>query len=143
MTCLEMSVADIQAKVTLYDNTLSERLNDDNFQLKPNNDNTFFLLKLDDLENDTVIPINGDKHAIDVEDVIPQDDPAEEAYDNLINAEVSINVGNKHTLGTVKNALGEPMADPSVNGTITHCSTPVCMRIENQTDPLVNSHKTS
>ena len=67
-----MSVTDIQAKVILYDINLSERLKDDNFQIKPNNDNAFFLLDLDDLDNDTFIPRNGGKHYIDVDNVIPQ-----------------------------------------------------------------------
>ena len=66
-----MSVADIQAKVILYDINLSEWLKDDHFQIKPNNDNTFFLLDLDDLNDNTVIPRNGDEHAIDVDDFIP------------------------------------------------------------------------
>ena len=56
------------------------------------------MINLDDLDNDTVIPRNVDEHAIDVDDVIPQDDPTEESFDTLTNAEVSINVGNKHTL---------------------------------------------
>ena len=73
MTGLDMSVADNQAKVILYDINLSERLKDDNLQLNPNNNNAFFLLDLDDLNNDTVIPRNGDEHAIDVGNVIPQD----------------------------------------------------------------------
>ena len=120
MNRLDMSVTDIQAKVIIYDINLSEQLKYDNFQLKPNNDNAFFLLKLDDLDDDTVIPRNGDKHSIDVDNVIPQDGPTEKTFDTLLNAEVSINVGDKHTLGTVKNALGEPMADPSVDGTIIH-----------------------
>ena len=108
MTRLDMSVADIQAKVILYDINLSELLNDDNFQLKPNNDNAFFLLNLDDLGDDPVIPINGDENAIDVDDVIPQDDPTEEAFDNLLNVEVSINVGDKQILSTVtKRARGD------------------------------------
>ena len=128
MTRLDMSVADIQAKVILYDTTLSEKLNDDNNQLKPNNDNKFFLLDLDNLDDNTVIPRNGDKHAIYVEDVIPQDNPKEEDFDTLLNAELSINVSNKQILSTVKNALGEPMEGPSVDGTITHFLTPVCMR---------------
>ena len=97
-----MSVADIQAKVILYDINLSERLKDDNFQIKPNNDNTFFLLDLDDLNDNTVIPRNGDEHAIDVDDVIPQDDSTEKSFDTLLNANLSINIGDKQTLGTVK-----------------------------------------
>ena len=102
-----MSVTDIQAKVILYDINLSERLEDDNFQLNPNNDNAFFFLDLDNLDDDTVIPRNGDEHAIDIDDVITQDDPTEEAFDTLFNAEVSINVDDKHTLGTVtKRARG-------------------------------------
>ena len=60
MTCLDMSVADIQARVILYDINLSERHKNDNFQLNPNNDNAFFLLDLDDLDDDRVIPRNGD-----------------------------------------------------------------------------------
>ena len=140
---MDMSVADIQAKVIIYDITLSEQLNDDNFQLNPNIDNAFFLHDLDNIDDDTVIPRNGDEHAIDVDNVIPQDDPTEEAFDTLLNVEVSINVGNKHTLSTLKNALGEPMADPSVDRTIIHFSTPVCMRFGCQTGPLVNSHITS
>ena len=87
-TRLDRSVADIQAKVTLYDKNISERLNDDNFQLNPNNDNAFFLLDLDDLYNDTFIPRNGDGHAIHVDNVIPQDDSTEEAFDTLLKAEV-------------------------------------------------------
>ena len=101
------------------------------------------MLTLDDLDDETVIPRNGDKHSIDVDDVIPQDYPKKEAFDTLLNAEVSINVGDKHTLGTVTNALGEPMADPSVDGTIIHFSTPVCMRFGYQTYPLVDSYITS
>ena len=100
------------------------------------------MLDLDDLDDNTVIPRNGDEHAIDVGDVTPQNDPTEEAFDTLLNAEVSINVGKKHTLGTVAKALGEPMADSLVDGTIIHFSTPVCMRFGYQTDPIVNSHIT-
>ena len=43
----------------------------------------------------------------------------------------------------MKNALGGPMADSLVDGTITHFSTPVCMRFGFQTGPLMNSHITS
>ena len=65
------------------------------------------MLDLDDIDDDTVIPRNGDEHAIDVDDVIPQDYPTEEAFDTLLNAEVLINVGDEHTLGTVtKQAWG-------------------------------------
>ena len=142
MTRLDMSFADIQAKVILYYINLSERLKYDNFQLKPNNDNVFFLLDLEDLDNNRVIPRNGDEHAIDVDDVIPQDDPTEEAFDTLLNAEVSINVGDKHTLGTVTKRARGADGSPSVDGTIIHFSTPVCMRFRFQTDPLVNSHIT-
>ena len=68
----------------------------------------FFLLDLDDLDDDTVIPRNGDEHAIYVDDVIPQDDTTEEAFDTLLNAGVSINVSDKHTLSTVtKRAQGD------------------------------------
>ena len=49
------------------------------------------MLDLDDLDDDTVI-----------NDVIPQDNPTEEASDTLLNAEVSINVSDKHILGTAK-----------------------------------------
>ena len=99
MTCLEMSVSDIQTKVTQYDNTLSERLNDDNFQLNPNNDNAFFLLDLYDLDDDTIIPRNGDEHAIDVNDVIPQDDTTEEALIPFLTRRYqSTSVKNTHSV---------------------------------------------
>ena len=75
MNHLDMSVSDIQAKVIIYDINLYERLKDDNYQLNPNNDNAFSLLDLDNLDNYTVIPINGDERPIDVDDVIPLHDP--------------------------------------------------------------------
>ena len=112
MTCLDMSVAEIQAKVIIYDINLSKRLKDDNLQLKPNNDNEFFLLDLDDLDNDTFIPRNGDEHAIDVDNVIPQEDSTKEAFDTLINAEVSINVNDKHALGKVTKRAREADGRP-------------------------------
>ena len=107
MNHLDMSVSDIQAKVIIYDINLYEKLNNNNFQLNPQNDNAFFLLDLYDLDDDTIIPRNGDEHAIYVDDVIPQDYPTEEYFDTLLNAEVSVNVGDKHTLSTVtKRARG-------------------------------------
>ena len=60
------------------------------------------MLDLDDLDDETVIPRYGDKHAINVNDVILQENPTEYAFDTLLNAEVPINVGDKHTLGTGK-----------------------------------------
>ena len=124
MTLLDMSVAYIQAKVMLYDTTLYERLNDDNFLLNPNNNNAF-LLDLDDLDDETVIPRNGDEHAIDVDDVIPQDDPTEEAFDTLLNAELSINVGDKHTLVTLtkraRGADGRPIGQRDDNPFLDTC----------------------
>ena len=83
------------------------------------------MLDLDDLHDDTVIPRNGDKHAIDVDDVILQDNPTEEAFDTLVNAEVSINVGNEHTLGTVtKRARGanvRPISQRDKNPLLDTC----------------------
>ena len=107
MTRLDMSVSDIQAKVVLYDINLSERIKDDNFQLNTNNNNGFFLLDLENINDDIVIPRNGDEHAIDVDDVIPHNNPTEEAFDTPLNAKVSINIGDKHTLGTVKKRAWE------------------------------------
>ena len=66
------------------------------------------MLELDDLDDDTVIPRNGDKHAIDVDDIIPQNDPTEEDLSTIINVVVSINVTDEHTLGTMtKRAWGD------------------------------------
>ena len=90
------------------------------------------MLDLDDLDDDTVI-----------DDVIPQYNPAEEAFDTLLNAEVSIDVGDKHTLGTVtkraRGANGRPIGQRDDNLLLDT----VCMRFKCQTNPFVNSYITS
>ena len=77
------------------------------------------MLNLDNLDKDTVIPRNRDEHARDVDDVIPQDDPTDEDFDTLLNAEVSINVGDKHPLDTVTKrahrAKGRPIGRQDYN----------------------------
>ena len=104
---------------------------------------TNFFLNLDNLDDATVIPRNGDKYAIDVNNVTPQDNPIEEAFDTLLNAEVLMNVGDEHTLGTVtKRAWGaddRPIGRRDDNLLLeTRMDGIGC-----QTYPLINSHITS
>jgi hypothetical protein len=41
VTCLDLDVDDVKQKIKTYDGILTVRLDDENFQLNPNNDNAF------------------------------------------------------------------------------------------------------
>ena len=102
-----METDDVKTKIKLYDEALSLRLDDENFRLTPDEDNAFFMLDTDGIEDETIQPEPGNEHAIDIDDILPDDDPTEEAYDNLLNAEVLIVDGGEQVLGTVsKRARG-------------------------------------
>jgi hypothetical protein len=117
VTRLDTETDDVKAKIIQYDEALSLRLDDDNFRLTPDEDNAFFMLDTDGIEDETVQPEPGNEHAIDVDDILPEDDPTEEAYDNLLNAEVLIIDGGEQVLGTVakraRGADGRPIGQRS------------------------------
>jgi hypothetical protein len=112
VTRLDLETDDVKAKVKMYDELLTLRLADDNFRIEPDEDNAFFILDMDDINDETVQPNAEDQHAIDVDNILPPDDLTEEAYDNLLNAEVLLNDGDNQVLGTVTKRARGPDGRP-------------------------------
>jgi hypothetical protein len=107
VTELDVQVDTVKARITAYDTALTERLNDANFRIETDEDNAFFTLDMDDMYDDTVVPTDQNAHTVDVDDVLPAEDPTEDAFDTLLNAEVMVSEGGEQLLGTVtKRARG-------------------------------------
>jgi hypothetical protein len=56
VTRLDTETDDVKAKIIQYDEALSLRLDDENFRLTPDEDNAFFMLDTDGIEDETVQP---------------------------------------------------------------------------------------
>ena len=120
MTNDEKKLPDNLRRMEVYDTIINERLNDDNFLIDPNEENAFFI---DDFE-ETFEPMYTDdqdnRHAIDVDNVIEKaEEPTEDAYDAILNAEVMIDIEDKQVLGKVVKRLrdnhGRPIGSRSDN----------------------------
>jgi formylglycine-generating enzyme required for sulfatase activity len=102
-----------------YDDLLTVRLDDENFQLNSDDGNAFFILDDEDMTDATVVPTEANQHTVDVDDVLPEDNPTEEAYDNLLHAEVVLQEGGEQTMGTVtkraQGADGRPIGTRAEN----------------------------
>jgi hypothetical protein len=119
ITRLDLEVDDVKAKIKTYDDLLMVRLDDENFQLNPNDCNAFFILDDEDVTNAMVVPDEGNEQTVDVDNVLPEDDPTEEAYDTLLNAEVVLSEGSEQVMGTVtkraRGADGRPIGTRAQN----------------------------
>ena len=113
MTNDEKKLPDNLRRMEVYDIIINERLNDDNFLIDLNEENAFFI---DDFE-ETFEPVYTDdqdnRHAIDVDNVIEKaEEPTEDAYDAILNAEVMIDIEDKQVLGKVVKRLRDNHGRP-------------------------------
>ena len=95
-----------------FDTSVNNRMDDENFVINPSEENAFFIDDFDETYEPTNDENGDNRHSVEVDDILPTDKPTEDAYDEILNAEVMVKIGDDSVLGKVVKRIRDKDGKP-------------------------------